>query len=61
MDSELVNKICSGVRQELENADSIKYVNTILTSYVVQSPPEYEEALSHLHRLRGLLSILLSW
>lgn len=53
MDPELVNKVCSGIRQHAEKVDPIKYVNTILTSFVIQSPPDYEEALSHLHRLRG--------
>ncbi|KIM33145.1 hypothetical protein M408DRAFT_149581 [Serendipita vermifera MAFF 305830] len=49
---ELVTKVCAAIRQELEKTDPIKYINTVLTSYVVQSPPDYEEALSHLHRLQ---------
>lgn len=51
---ELLVKICGNIRKELETSDSVKYIYTILTSYVVESPPDYEAALAHLHKLRGI-------
>ena len=31
----------------------IKYVDSILTAHVVKTPPDHEEALRMLHRLKG--------
>jgi len=50
-----INKICDAVRGELEKTekDMIKYVDSILTAHVVKTPPDHEEALRMLHRLKG--------
>lgn len=53
--AEALAEICDAVRLELERTDMIKYVNTILTAYVVKSPPDHEAGLSLLLRLRGEL------
>jgi elongator complex protein 1 len=47
--------ICQGIRRILEEKDPVQYINCILTSYVVESPPKHEEALAHLHKLKGIL------
>jgi elongator complex protein 1 len=44
---------CDAVRHELEIKDLSKYVNSILTAYVVKSPPDHEAGLAMLLRLRG--------
>ena len=44
--------LCDNVRLELEKRGLVKYMNCILTSYVVKTPPDYEAALSLMHRLR---------
>ncbi|KAF9450112.1 IkappaB kinase complex, IKAP component [Macrolepiota fuliginosa MF-IS2] len=49
---ESLAEICDAVRTELERIDMIKYVNSILTAYVVKSPPDHEAGLSLLLRLR---------
>lgn len=41
------------MRQTLEEKDLTKYVNSILTAYVVKSPPDHEAGLALLLRLRG--------
>lgn len=38
---------------ELERINLTKYVNSVLTAYVVKTPPEYEGALKVLHLLKG--------
>lgn len=48
-----INKICDAVRAELEKVDMIRYVDSILTAHVVKTPPDHEEALRMLHRLKG--------
>ncbi|PVF95559.1 IkappaB kinase complex, IKAP component [Serendipita vermifera] len=50
---EWLNPICQGIRQTLEEKDPVHYVNCVLTSYVVESPPKQEEALAHLHKLKA--------
>ncbi|KAG8817137.1 hypothetical protein FRC17_000043 [Serendipita sp. 399] len=49
---EVTTQICDQIRERLQGMDPIKYMNTILTSYVVETPPQYEAALAHLHSLR---------
>ncbi|KAG6809392.1 hypothetical protein H0H92_000447 [Tricholoma furcatifolium] len=49
---ENIAKLCDAVRIELEKKDLKKYVNSILTAYVVKSPPDHEAGLSLLLRLR---------
>lgn len=48
-----IARLCDAIRVELERIDLVKYVNSILTAYVVKTPPEYEAALSVLLRLGG--------
>lgn len=54
LNSVSVSEICDAIRQELEKSEPIKYINTILTAHVVKTPPDYESALGHLHRLHGM-------
>ncbi|KDQ56269.1 hypothetical protein JAAARDRAFT_36447 [Jaapia argillacea MUCL 33604] len=49
---ESIAKICDSIRLQLEKVDLKKYVNSILTAYVVKNPPDHEAALSLLLRLR---------
>ncbi|KNZ72380.1 Elongator complex protein 1 [Termitomyces sp. J132] len=49
---ENIAKLCDAVRVELERKDLKQYVNSILTAYVVKTPPEHEAGLSLLLRLR---------
>ncbi|EPQ55375.1 IkappaB kinase complex, IKAP component [Gloeophyllum trabeum ATCC 11539] len=49
---EMVAKLCDSIRSEMESKDLKKYTSSILTSYVVKRPPEYEPALQLLLRLR---------
>ncbi|KDN37370.1 IKI3-domain-containing protein [Tilletiaria anomala UBC 951] len=46
------NRICEALRIELECVDSSKYLQSILTSYARQTPPDYEGALSLLLELK---------
>ncbi|KAG6878005.1 hypothetical protein C0993_000965 [Termitomyces sp. T159_Od127] len=48
-----IARLCDAVRVELERKDLKKYVNSILTAYVVKTPPEHEAALALLLRLRA--------
>ena len=50
---EALAALCDGLRVELEKKDLHKYINSILTAYVVKSPPDHEAALTLLLRLRG--------
>ncbi|KAG1812305.1 pol II transcription elongation factor [Suillus variegatus] len=52
--AEVVANVCDSVRQDLENRDLTKYVNSILTAYVVKSPPDHEAGLALLLHLRGV-------
>ncbi|KAG6918878.1 hypothetical protein DXG01_010942 [Tephrocybe rancida] len=49
---ENIAKLCDSVRLELERKDLTKHVNSILTAYVVKTPPDHEAGLSLLLRLR---------
>lgn len=50
---ELVAQLCDAFRMELERKDLTKYVNTILTTHVVKSPPDHEAGLTVIQKLRG--------
>ncbi|KAG2158594.1 pol II transcription elongation factor [Suillus bovinus] len=52
--AEVVANVCDSVRQNLEDRDLTKYVNSILTAYVVKSPPDHEAGLALLLHLRGV-------
>ncbi|KIK96350.1 hypothetical protein PAXRUDRAFT_138652 [Paxillus rubicundulus Ve08.2h10] len=47
-----IGDTCDAIRYQLEIKDLCKYVNSILTAYVVKSPPDYEAGLAMLLRLR---------
>ncbi|KAF8661467.1 hypothetical protein AX16_001304 [Volvariella volvacea WC 439] len=49
---EKIATLCDAIRGELERVNLVKYINSILTAYVVKSPPDHESALNVLHRLR---------
>ncbi|KAF7791354.1 hypothetical protein EIP86_002368 [Pleurotus ostreatoroseus] len=49
---DVVNSLCDGIRQELENKDLKTYVNSILTAHVMKRPPDHEAGLAMLLRLR---------
>ncbi|KAJ7630747.1 pol II transcription elongation factor [Roridomyces roridus] len=49
---ENIAKLCDAIRVELEQRDLTKYVNSILTAYMVKSPPDFEAGLALLLRLR---------
>ena len=53
MPDDVVNSLCDGIRQELENKDLKMYVNSILTAHVMKRPPDHEAGLAMLLRLRG--------
>ena len=50
---DLVAQICNKIRDELEQKDLKKYMNSILTAHVVKRPPDHEAGLAALLRLRG--------
>ncbi|TFK50763.1 pol II transcription elongation factor [Heliocybe sulcata] len=52
LDTQVVAKLCDLIRAELEARDLKTYISSILTSYVVKTPPEHEPALQLLLRLR---------
>ena len=54
---ETIAKVCDAVGAELVNLDLTKYVNSILTAYVVKTPPDHESGLALLLRLRGKMSV----
>ncbi|KAK7057777.1 polymerase II transcription elongation factor [Favolaschia claudopus] len=47
-----VASLCDSLRVELERKDLTKYVNSILTAYMVKSPPDPEAGLALLLQLR---------
>ncbi|KAI0048587.1 IkappaB kinase complex, IKAP component [Auriscalpium vulgare] len=49
---EVISELCDGLRTELERRDLKKYVNSILTAYVVKRPSDLEAGLQLLLRLR---------
>ncbi len=53
MPDDIVNSLCDGIRQELENRDLKQYVNSILTAHVMKRPPDHEAGLAMLLRIRG--------
>ena len=54
LDAEKVSKYCDAVRAELEARSLTRYVNSILTAYVVKKPADYESSLALLLRIRGM-------
>ena len=50
---ETIAALCDGLRQELEERDIKKFVNSILTTHVVKTPPDHEAGLALLSTLRG--------
>ncbi|KAI6112013.1 pol II transcription elongation factor [Pisolithus croceorrhizus] len=48
-----ISNVCDAIRLELQTKDLSKYVNSILTAYVVKTPPDYEAGLALLLHLRG--------
>lgn len=50
---ETIAQVCDAVRTELVNLSLTKYVNSILTAYVVKTPPDHDSGLALLLRLRG--------
>ena len=53
MTIETVGLVCDGIRIELENRDLNRYINSVLTAYVIRQPPDYEAGLGLLLRIRG--------
>ncbi|KAL1719857.1 IKI3 family-domain-containing protein [Schizophyllum commune] len=51
-DKDAVTRICDAVRVELEKRGLARYVNSILTTHVMRSPPDHEAALGLLLRLK---------
>ncbi|KAF7980125.1 hypothetical protein HWV62_39551 [Athelia sp. TMB] len=49
---EVIASLCDAIRLELETKDIKRYVNSILTAYVVKTPPDHESALALLLQLR---------
>ncbi|KAH9042892.1 IkappaB kinase complex IKAP component [Lactarius deliciosus] len=50
--AEVISELCDSVRKELESRDMEKYINSILTAYVVKRPPDLEAGLRVLLQLR---------
>ncbi|KAF8260574.1 IKI3 family-domain-containing protein [Lactarius quietus] len=50
--AEVISELCDTVRKELESRDLEKYINSILTAYVVKHPPDLEAGLRVLLQLR---------
>ena len=49
-----INQICDGIRISLEQRNLRLYINSVLTAYVLKSPPDVEGALKLLARLQGM-------
>ncbi|KAG8883867.1 hypothetical protein FRB97_005705 [Tulasnella sp. 331] len=47
-----ITRICDAIREQLEQTDLTKYINSILTAHVVKTPPDIEAGLSLLVHLR---------
>ncbi|KAI6009884.1 pol II transcription elongation factor [Pisolithus marmoratus] len=54
LSAKTISNVCDTVRLELQTKDLSKYVNSILTAYVVKMPPDYEAGLALLLHLRGM-------
>lgn len=52
LSAELINSLCDKIKEELERTNIQKYVNSILTAYIVKKPSNYEAGLSLLLKLR---------
>ncbi|KAH8980756.1 IkappaB kinase complex IKAP component [Lactarius hatsudake] len=50
--AEVISELCDSVRKELESRDMEKYINSILTAYIVKRPPDLEAGLRVLLQLR---------
>ena len=55
--AEVISELCDSVRKELESRDMEKYINSILTAYVVKRPPDLEAGLRVLLQIRGTVAI----
>lgn len=53
--AEVISELCDSVREELESRDMEKYINSILTAYIVKRPPDLEAGLGVLLQLRERL------
>ncbi|KAJ7744686.1 pol II transcription elongation factor [Mycena metata] len=49
---EKITELCDAIRIELERKDLTKYVNSVLTAYMVKTPPDPEAGLALLLRLK---------
>lgn len=58
LSSKTIIDVCDVIRCEIETKDLSKYVNSILTAYVVKTPPDCEAGLALLLRLRGMCHLL---
>jgi len=56
---EVISELCDAVRKELEAQDIEKYINSILTAYVVKRPPDLDAGLRVLLQLRGITTLFL--
>jgi IKI3 family len=54
---EVISELCDAVREQLEAQDIEKYINSILTAYIVRRPPDLEAGLRVLLRLRGMATL----
>jgi elongator complex protein 1 len=54
---EVISELCDAVREQLEAQDIEKYINSILTAYVVKRPPDLEAGLRVLLQLRGIATL----
>ncbi|KAF8340348.1 IKI3 family-domain-containing protein [Cantharellus anzutake] len=52
-DTPKINDLCDAIRSYLEAKDLVGYINSVLTAYVVKTPPELESALGSLARLKA--------
>ena len=53
---EVISEVCDALREQLEAQDMEKYINSILTAYVVKRPPDLEAGLRVLLQLRGIVT-----
>ena len=48
-----INGLCQSLRNVFESKDVLKYVNSILTTYVCQTPSDLESALLLISKVKG--------
>ena len=53
---EVISELCDGIRTVLEKRDLRRYINCILTAFVVKRPPDHEAGLRVLLKLKGVHS-----